>query len=89
MINSRPDSLVWRRGQQVGELLFAVLGAGFAAWAQRTAMKRGYFYGKAIILFPGFLVHGAALVLFLGHKGERIPRSCRGFNNCYLEFCDH
>jgi hypothetical protein len=66
--------MVSRRRQQLGGVLFAVLGAGFTAWSWCTATRKGYFYGKASMLFPAFFVLGLALVLFPGYKEERISR---------------
>jgi hypothetical protein len=63
-----------RRTQQLGGLLIALLGAGFTAWSWYTALTRGYFYRHASLLFPAFFVLGVGLLIFPGHREERIAR---------------
>jgi hypothetical protein len=60
--------------QQVGGLFVALLGAGFTGWSWYTALYRGYFYGKASMLFPAFLVLGLGMMVFPSYREERIAR---------------
>ena len=66
--------MVPRWKQQAGGLLIALLGAGFTGWNWYTALYEGYFYRKASMLFPAFLILGLGLVTFPGYKEERIAR---------------
>ncbi len=63
-----------RRQQQLGGLGVALLGAGFTTWSWYTALYEGYFYRKASMLFPAFLVLGMGLLIFGGYREERIAR---------------
>lgn len=58
----------------MGGAFIALLSAGFLAWTWYTALERGYFYEKAALIFPAFLVLGVALVLIPGYREERIAR---------------
>ena len=66
--------MVFRRKQQLGGLLMALLGAGFTAWGWYTALYRGYFYPKASMLFPAVLILGLGLICFPGYREERLAR---------------
>jgi drug/metabolite transporter (DMT)-like permease len=65
---------VRRRKQRFGGLLMALLGAGFTGWSWYTALYQGYFYRKASMLFPAFLVLGLGMIIFPGYREERIAR---------------
>lgn len=63
-----------RGRQRLGGAFIALLSGGFLAWTWYTALTRGYFYRKAAMLFPAFLVIGLALVAIPGYREERIAR---------------
>jgi hypothetical protein len=60
--------------QQVGGLVMAMIGAGFAAWGWYTALYRGYFYPKGSMFFPAAFVLGLGMIIFRGYREERIAR---------------
>jgi ABC-type Fe3+-siderophore transport system permease subunit len=60
--------------QQLGGLLFALLGGGWTVWTWYTALCEGYYFEKASIVFPTFGVMGIAMIFFQGYKEERIAR---------------
>lgn len=60
--------------QQLGGVLFALLGVGFTGWGWYTALTEGYYFDKASMLFPAFCILGLGLILFPGYKEERIAR---------------
>jgi hypothetical protein len=66
--------MVPRWKQQIGGLFLTLLGAGFTGWSWYAALCRGYFYSKASILFPAFLLFGLGLIIFPGYKEERMAR---------------
>jgi len=51
-------------GQRLIGLLVLILGGGFTAWSWYTALTEGYYYRKAVALFPVFAVVGLGLLLF-------------------------
>jgi len=63
-----------RGRQRVGGALIALLSAGFLAWTWYTALTRGYYYRKAALIFPAFLVLGIALLAIPGYREERVAR---------------
>jgi hypothetical protein len=63
-----------RGTQRLGGALMALLCGGFVAWTWYTALTRGYYYQKAAMIFPAFLVIGLALVAIPGYREERIAR---------------
>jgi len=63
-----------RARQRIGGALIALLSAGFLAWTWYTALTRGYYYRKAALIFPAFLVIGVALLAIPGYREERIAR---------------
>mgnify|MGYP001128323328 CR=1 FL=1 len=71
-IPSVPTRGVSRGRQRLGGAFIALLSGGFVAWNWHTALTRGYFYQKAALLFPAFLVIGVALILIPGYREERI-----------------
>lgn len=60
--------------QRLGGVLIAGIGGGGTAWVWHTALSEGYFYFKAGVLMPAFLVLGLGLVAVPGYKEERIGR---------------
>jgi len=73
----RPETArggVPRGRQRLGGAFIALLSGGFVAWTWYTALTRGYFYEKAAMIFPAFLVIGLALVAIPGYREERIAR---------------
>ena len=60
--------------QRSGGFLIAAIGGGGTAWIWHTALSEGYFYIKASVLMPAFLVLGLALIAMPGYKEERIAR---------------
>lgn len=73
----RPETThagVPRGRQRLGGAFIALLSGGFLAWTWYTALTRGYFYSKAAMIFPAFLVIGVALMLIPGYREERIAR---------------
>jgi hypothetical protein len=58
----------------LGGALIALLSAAFVAWTWHTALTRGYYYPKAAMIFPAFLVIGLALLAIPGYREERIAR---------------
>lgn len=63
-----------RGRQRVGGVLISLLSAAFLAWTWYTALTRGYYYRKAALIFPAFLVIGVALLAIPGYREERIAR---------------
>jgi hypothetical protein len=63
-----------RGRQRLGGALIALLSGGFGAWTWYTALARGYYYPKAAMIFPAFLVIGLALLAIPGYREERIAR---------------
>ena len=63
-----------RGRQRIGGVLIALLSGGFLAWTWYTALTRGYYYRKAALIFPAFLVIGVALLAIPGYREERIAR---------------
>jgi len=63
-----------RGRQRIGGAFIALLSAAFVAWTWFTALNRGYYYPKAAMIFPAFLVIGVALLLIPGYREERIAR---------------
>jgi hypothetical protein len=51
-------------GQRVAGLLLFLVGAGFTAWCWYTALTEGYYYRKAVAIFPAFAVIGLGLLVF-------------------------
>jgi ABC-type Fe3+-siderophore transport system permease subunit len=66
--------MISRKKQQFGGLFIALVAAGFTGWNWYTALNNGYFYRKASLIFPAFLIIGLALIIFPGYKEERIAR---------------
>jgi hypothetical protein len=60
------------RKQKIFGLLMALFSAGFILWSWYTAIVRGYFYIKAGVIFPAFLVIGMALIFIPGYREERL-----------------
>jgi hypothetical protein len=67
-------SVVSRGRQRLGGAFIALLSGAFVAWSWYTALTRGYYYRKAVLIFPAFLVIGVALLLIPGYREERIAR---------------
>jgi ABC-type Fe3+-siderophore transport system permease subunit len=65
---------VSRGRQRLGGAFIALLSGAFVAWSWYTALTRGYYYRKAALIFPAFLVIGVALLLIPGYREERIAR---------------
>ncbi|HYH78784.1 MAG TPA: hypothetical protein VEX86_03285 [Longimicrobium sp.] len=63
-----------RGKQRLAGALIALLSAGFVAWTWYTALTRGYYYRKAALIFPAFLVIGVALLAIPGYREERVAR---------------
>jgi hypothetical protein len=51
-------------GQRLVGLFVLVLGGGFTAWSWYTALTEGYYYRKAVALFPVLAIAGLGLLLF-------------------------
>ena len=64
--------LRWK--QRLAGFLIAAMGGGGIVWIWHTALSEGYFYFKASVLMPAFLILGLALVAIPGYKEERIGR---------------
>jgi ABC-type Fe3+-siderophore transport system permease subunit len=60
--------------QRLGGGAMALVSAGWIAWTWYTALTAGYYYRKAAMIFPAFLVIGVALVLIPAYREERIAR---------------
>jgi hypothetical protein len=74
-MDSRQDPrLVPRRKQRLGGAFIALLSLGFVVWTWHTALHEGYYYRKAALIFPAFLMIGLALICFPGYKEERVAR---------------
>ena len=54
--------------------MIALASIIFVAWSWFTAVNLGFFYLRAILIFPAFAVVGIALILFPGYKEERLAR---------------
>jgi hypothetical protein len=63
-----------RGRQRLGGAFIALLSASFVAWTWYTALTRGYYYRKAALIFPAFLVIGLALIGIPGYREERVAR---------------
>ena len=63
-----------RGRQRIGGALIAALSGAFVVWTWHTALTRGYYYRKAALIFPAFLVIGLALLAIPGYREERIAR---------------
>jgi hypothetical protein len=63
-----------RGRQRIGGVFLTLLSGGFVAWTWFTALRRGYYYPKAAVIFPAFLVIGLALIAIPGYREERIAR---------------
>jgi hypothetical protein len=63
-----------RGTQRLGGAFIALLSGSFVAWGWYTALTRGYYYRKAALIFPAFLVIGIALLAIPGYREERIAR---------------
>ena len=70
----RNDLMITRRKQQLGGFFIALMGAAFTVWTWYTALSQGYFYRRASLIFPAFLIIGLALAIVPGYKEERIAR---------------
>jgi len=70
----KKDPMEIRRKQQLFGIFTVLLSAGFSTWSWYTAIVRGYFYVKASIIFPAFLVIGAAILFLPGYREERLAR---------------
>jgi hypothetical protein len=66
--------LIPRPNQQIGGALIAAVSGGFTAWGWYTLLTAHYYYPKASVIFPAFLVIGVGLVLFPGYREERLAR---------------
>ena len=53
-----------KTGQRIAGLFFLVVGGGFTAWSWYTALNEGYYYRKAVALFPALAVGGLWMLLF-------------------------
>lgn len=60
--------------QQLGGVLFLVLGGGFTFWTWQTALTEGHDYLHASLFFPAVCVMGLGMLLFPGYKEERLAR---------------
>lgn len=65
---------VSRGRQRLGGALIVLLSGGFVAWSWYTALARGYYYRRAALVFPAFLVIGVALMVIPGYREERVAR---------------
>lgn len=60
--------------QRLGGFLIAAIGGVGTVWTWQRALSEGYFYLKASMVLPAFLVVGLALIAIPGYKEERIER---------------
>jgi len=51
-------------GQRLAGLFLLALGGGFTAYSWYTALNEGYYFEKAVALFPVCAVAGLGLILF-------------------------
>lgn len=51
-------------GQRLGGLFFLILGSGFTVWSWYTALNEGYYYRKAVAVFPGIAVIGLGMLFY-------------------------
>ncbi|MBN9122950.1 MAG: hypothetical protein J0I06_28070 [Planctomycetes bacterium] len=51
-------------GQRLVGVFLLILGGGFTAWSWYTALNEGYYYRKAVVLFPFFAAIGLGGLLF-------------------------
>jgi ABC-type Fe3+-siderophore transport system permease subunit len=64
-----------RRGKQrFTGFVIALVSGGMLAYLWCTAHTEGYFFVKASLTFPAFLVLGIALMIFSGYRDERLAR---------------
>lgn len=63
-----------RKQQQLGGVFIFLIGAGFSLWNWHNLLVQGYYYPKAALLFPMFVIIGLALAVFPGYREERLAK---------------
>lgn len=51
-------------GRRLLGLVLLSLGSGVTVWSWYTALNEGYYYTKAVTVFPAFAVLGIGMLLF-------------------------